>query len=626
MLLAGLCLGLALVLTRLDVPGLPITPVDTALHDWRIAAVAPPARETRVVIVAVDEPSLREIGAWPWPRETLAELIERLRGDYDVAAVGLDVLLPEPGREPGGDARLARAVADPGVLLAQALSFAADPPGGAGRPAQGVRVEGARLADLPRASGFVGNTQALAEASRAGHITPIVDGDGAIRRFAPLVCLSEGCYDILGLTVLRAFLGAEHLELQRGAGVWDAAYRLHLGGEATGISVPLDRSLETRLPYRQDSEGFLYVSAADVLARRVPARVLANRPVLVGATAVGLADSVPTPREGLAPGVAVHAQVLTAALDGAFPVRPRAAGVLLLFVDLLLAAAAVGLYVRRSALAGPAGLILMAGLWLVVNLIAWHRAGLDLPPAEPVVLAALLLVALTPLRLLGAERQWRRLYRQFSRYLPPPVIRELVRSGADPADLEAQRREITVMFADMRGFTPVAERRSPEALAALMQRVFSEFTAVIHRHRGTVDKYMGDSVMAFWGAPLADTDHRAHAYTAARDLLVTAERLSDELREEGEGVSIRLGIGLHTGPATVGNLGSTMRRTYTALGDTVNVAARLQALSNRRGEPLLLSAQTREGLGEAPELRCLGPEAIRGRSAAVVLYGLGEGV
>lgn len=618
---AALLFLLVLGVTRGGLGGAVLDWLEATLHDARINLVAADQRpDRRSAIVAIDEPSLRAEGAWPWPRERIARLLKQLLGHYRVAAAGIDVLFPEPGRDAGGDDRLAAVVADRRVVLSQALSLRREEdPVRTGRLSPPPAVVGAARARLPRASGYVGNIPSLARASRAGHITPDIGADGVVRRVPPLACVDEACFDMLALSLMRVLLATDRIELSAGESPWAPSYRAALGGPETGISVPLDAAMRTELPFRDSAGTLLSVSATDVLAGRVPAGLLRDRPVIIGATATGLADTIATPRAAQVPGVTLHARLLHALMDRSLPTTPSAAPVLLLLVDLVIVAVAVAVYLRAGLLIAPLAVAAAGLAYAAANAGLWHGGGIDLALAEPLLTAAVLLLGLTPLRMLGAERRWRRLYRQFAAYVPPHVIRELVRTGANPARLDAERRELTVLFADLQHFTELGERREPEQLAALMHRLLTEFTRVIHGHGGTVDKYMGDSIMAFWGAPLHDPAHRQRAFDAARDLLAAARRLEAALHAEGESVRVQLCIGIHAGPAAVGNFGSAQRRAYTALGDTVNVAARLQALAATRREPLVLSESARSGL-DAPELEGLGPFELRGRREAIRVF------
>jgi adenylate cyclase len=531
--------------------------------------------------------------------------------------VALDVLFPEAAGKSSGDGRLIEAVADYPVVLAQAFDLRPRR-----KPLDRGRLSGAASLQpppwLPRATGYIANHRALAAAGEAGHITPMLAPDGGIRRLPPLIRYGGKAYPALPVAALGELLGNGELGIASRPGWVGPAHVLTIGPPGSGLHVPMDDRGRSLVPYSGGADRFRYISAADILNGRVEPELLSGVVAFVGSTALGLSDRVVTPLDVLTPGVEVHARFFSGLLDGALPYRPAAAPWVLLAVDLLLAFLAVLFHRRLGPLGGAGAVLGLGALWLVANLGVWRWIGLALPILEPLAVSLLLFASLLLQRLSRAERLHRRLYRQFAAYVPDRVIQRLADTGADPRDLEAERREITVLFADIHHFTRVAEAIPPERLAELMQRVFTELTQVVHDHGGTLDKYMGDALMAFWGAPEPDPDHAGRALAAATEMVERMAALTPVIEAEA-GTRVTLGVGINSGTATVGNLGSDFRRAYTALGDPVNIANRLQELTGERQASILVGPGTAAAL-PGGALERLGTVRLRGRESAVVLY------
>lgn len=585
-LLAALCV---LALAGLA-PGLPRN-VEERAGDllWRVSPAYAPAaeEERRFVVVDIDEASLAKLGPWPWPRERLAELSRGL------AALGAglqvyDVVLPEARP---GDAALAAEFARHPVVLAQVFALDPNTPVAVGAPAGALKADapGCR-APLPQATGYIANTPALASVSglAVGHITPRIARDGAVRHLPALICFEGRAYPALGLAALLRAASAESAwTLAAGDGWLDPAWRL-THPALPGIAVPLDANGDVRLSYRLPRRAFNSVSAAAVLAGEAPAELFRGAWVLIGATAFGIGDAVPTPHGAVIGGVEVHAQFISALLDGRLPRTPRAAPVLLLLLGLAGAAVLLlGVCWRRlPALGLPlAGVLLAAALFaLQADLLLRSQVWLGwAEPAAFLVLAGVLLAAGEHAR---ARFERGRLYDNLASYLPAPVAAEIAFHEPSGA-IEARRREITVLFADIRNFSAYCEGRPPEEAAALLHAFFTAATRIVEAHGGLVQEFIGDAVMAVWNAPHDCPDHTARALAAARELQVEAGQLFS--RPPPPGLEpLALGIGIETGAALVGSIGPARRRTHTALGDTVTIAARLQALTADLAQPILV--------------------------------------
>lgn len=545
------------------------------VYDAALVALRPePRPDSRIVIVDIDDDALQAQGRWPWPRQQLAELIETIQ-QAGATQIGLDILLPEPGI-PAGDAALARQLAADNVTLATAFG---DP-----RPRQGA---------WPLAGRELPPTPALGSDLALGHITPHLDPDGRIRWLYPRLCSAEGCRDTLALAMLEQFTGLPPRLTPPGDGT---------GGEAcvAGFCRRTDAQGRLLIPY-QHAGRFAYLGA-DAVMRGEYTDTLDGALVLIGTSAAGLGDIVATPRGPLTPGVELHAILLASWLDGLhWRILPHVrywqwGGLALMTLILGLALA------QRPARSGHRTLLVVGTLLgLAIVPLACLARGVWLDP-WPWWNSALGMAALWLFN--DRWRLWQRhrqLYRAFGSYVPHSVLRQLAMGEGDPNHYDAQRRELTLLFTDIRGFTAISERLAPEQLTTLTSHLFSELTEVVHEHGGTLDKYIGDSLMAFWGAPLAHDDDPQRALACAHALLHRLEAVNDWSRERGL-PAVRMNIGLETGEVTVGNLGSRQRRAYTALGSAVNVASRLEELAGRRGEPIIMGP----GLMDR-----LGPERVR---------------
>jgi len=538
---------------------------------------ASPRPDPRVVIVDIDEESLAQEGRWPWPRDRIAALVERLR-EGEPAVIGLDILFPEAG-DPAGDAALARQLAAPEVV--SAVAFALDSPGAAG-PAPSA------MAALAPSLG--GGHVSL------GHITPLHDPDHVIRRVHPEIC-TERCYFTLAIAMMTNWSGVapalSDASLGRQLCVGSFCQRLNPDGS---LSIPF------HYPGR-----FARLPAADVLAGNIPTDRLQGSMVLVGTSAVGLGDLVATPLAANTPGVELHALLLAALMDNFhWAELPHGDALTTLgLMLLLLATLAWPAITTPVKMAGTLLAITLAGLPLVAPIFGYWLNPL---PVWSAGLAVGLLWGGWELYLVLSQR--RRIYRSFAAYVPPVVLRNLVKQGLGPDQLDAQRADVTVFFADIQGFTALSERLEPEQLVEITSHLFSEITEEVHRHRGTLDKFMGDAVMAFWGAPLPLYNHPQLALDCALAVDRRLRAMGPWLASRGY-PEIRMTMGLESGTVTVGNLGSRQRRAYTIMGKTVNLAAHLQQQCKAVGLGILCGPELCARL--PPErVQRLEPTEIRG--------------
>jgi adenylate cyclase len=456
------------------------------------------------------------------------------------------------------------------------------------------------------AAGYLGNVAALQANARAGGFfdTALVDADGVVRRMPLLQRFDGALYESLSLATARIAHGAPGVALgvTPGAGGASGLSHIDLGDR----SVRVDARGAALIPFRGGVGSFPYVSATDVLNGRTPSELLDGTIVLIGTSAAGLLDIRPTPVAAQYVGVEAHANLIAGLLDGTVRVAPawaRGYEVALLIGWTLLAAFAL----PRLAPAWAAGLTLasIAGI-VAFTLLAWQRAGYVLPLASPLFLVASSATLLLGYGYFVEARRKRRLSRLFGQYVPPEVVTDLDANEAE-ISLEGESREMSVLFSDVRGFTTLSEGLSPRELTQLMNEMLTPLTAVIQRHRGTIDKYMGDAIMAFWGAPLADPQHARHAVQAALEMVQACAQIRGEFAARGW-PEVRIGVGVSSGPMNVGNMGSEFRMAYTVLGDTVNLGSRLEGLTKQYGVEVIVSAATRAAV---PEIACRPLDLVR---------------
>ena len=606
-----------------------ITQLDLAIGDARLRALMPRTLDPRIVIVDIDEKSLAEVGRWPWGRDRLAAVTDELFMRQRAAVVGFDAVFAEPDTSSGlamlerlaarapalaaqlaplrpeldFDARFARALAGRAVVLGYYLTNARDGRRTGVLPApvfDAALLQGRPIA-FTRWDGFASNLPLLAQAAAsAGYFNNVPDPDGLVRSVPLISEFEHRYYEALPLAMLRVYTGApavlpgfpsERL-LPRD---YDALQSVLLKQGTDLLAIPVDAHVHVRVPYRGPGGprggSFEYVSAGDVLNGRVAAGHLQGKLVLVGSSAPGVYDQRATPVAEVYPGVEVHASLLSGLLDGRLPVQPDWAGGFEVMQLLLIAAALAWALPRLGAVRGAQCALLVGAVLVGINAWAAHVHALLLPLASSLLLAASIYLGITIWGYIVEGRRRRSLARLFGSYVPPELVAEMAR---DPASysMRAENRVLTVMFCDMRNFTRVSELLAPEDLRALINGFFSSMTSAIRAQRGTLDKYIGDAIMAFWGAPLHDPAHAANAVRAALAMTQRLHALNADLRAR-QLPEIGVGIGLNSGLVCVGDMGSSMRRSYTAMGDAVNLASRIEGLTRHYGVDVLVGESTR---------------------------------
>ena len=602
-------------------------PVDHALNDWRTRFVMQPRQEASIVLVDVDERSLAELGAWPWPRDTIARLLQILIDDYAVSGIAVDMVFPE--QRPNDDA-LATQFKRPQITGAIVYDLEKrTPPSSRIVLPQSLSMQFDQGAPKTFGSPVVANHSGIV-AAQAGHITPIFDEDGAVRRLPPIICAPSGeCRPSLELATYASMVDQPRLKLQAGHGWLAPAWELDLeAGDGTPLAkLPLASDGSLVVPYRHAKHDWISISAADILHHKPNPALLKGVIVLMGGTALGLSDVITTPVSPLAAGLEPHAEILSALLDNDFAVVPRwglALDALLILPFAMILALALWCYekpIQRAAVF-PIWLMLSWSTGAAICVIALRSGNLLLPLVPVLLFPPLALLLTLSVELYRAGRDRAGIFTLLAAYLPRQVANRLAafdRGGAKvETGLDASHREITVLFADIHGFAGLSEGQPPEVVARLMQRVFAEMAEAVVAHQGTIDKFIGDAIMAFWNAPDDDQFHASHALAAARDMQRRIAALDSFCREMGL-APISIGVGIETGQALVGNFGSAHRRTFTALGEPVVLASRLEGLTKAHSQPIVIGEACAVTLG-LQGLRELGPVQIRGRVQPLNLY------
>lgn len=606
-----------------------IQQVERLTYDSRVRASVQDAPDTRIAIIDIDEKSTHAEGQWPWPRRKLAQLTDILHNYYGVASLGFDTVFPEPdghsavrwleqlqAGELGQNAEVVRWAQskrqqwDDDLLFAQAIKQHQPVMGfvfksqAAAQITQGqlppALVQGVRRmpADYVEAAAYTGNIAPLQQASPYGGFfdNPTLDGDGVFRRVPLLQQHGDNIYGSLALMTLARALreGGQDVDIQLD---YDArgGPRTALNLEALSIGsyrVPVDENAAVLVPYRGEQGSFPYFSVTDVLNKRVPKDDLRGRITILGSSAPGLLDLRTTPVGVAYAGVEIHANIISGILDGRVKIKvPYLVGIettMLVLLGLVLTL----LFPRLPPLWGTGMVAGLAALVVVLALGLWHGANFVLPLGGPLLyILAVVLVQLTYGYFIEA-RSKREVSRLFGQYVPPELVSEMAQDSV-AAEMRSDSREMTVLFSDVRNFTSISEQLEPVALTNLMNEFLTPLTRVIHDHRGTIDKYMGDAVMAFWGAPLPDPQHPRQALEAAMGMVACMNQLAAEFKARGL-PELRVGVGVNTGVMSVGNMGSEFRMAYTVLGDAVNLGARLESLTKQYGVSIICGDHTRK--------------------------------
>ena len=654
--LAGLLIGVgaAAIVFALAYPGL----LDTAelkLYDWRMRLAADPASVNRdIVLVEINDLSIRDLepvaGRWPWPRVLQSNLIDFIaRGKPRVIAY--DVLLTEQtkGTFPfldhdwtgaQSDAALVHSVASAGnvILLANAVD-----PGTGANETSTVRWPGPAYTlgpSIERRPLIVPPFRELSDAAAGlGHNFLAFDPDGPARRMPPFVRSGERYLPSLGIAAALKAGGFTPADVSlEGDAIRVRDRRIPLVRTRVRDAFQSDATHDQfsmlinfrapavlpngERPYKTYEARTLLIAEDQIASEQKPLvdpSVFRDKIVFVGLSAAGLLDVFATPfgSDATMPGIQLHASMADSMLANRFigmaPPWTRAASI----VAAALAVGLISAFLPYSAAAAATALMLAGWTWFTVR--AFH-GGLWINLLQPVAAGAIALFMGTAYRYFVEDAEKRKMKRLFGRYVSRDVYAQLV-AHPELAELGGRRRDMTVLFSDIRGFTAVTEKGNPEQLVAQLNEYFSRMVEIVFRHQGTVDKFVGDMVMALFGAPLDDAGHPEHAVQAAIDMVKELGALNASWRARGM-AQLDIGIGINSGEMIAGNIGSSAIMSYTVIGDNVDLGARLESLNKDYKTRVIISDATRARLTNRYDVRPLGDVTVKGKSRAVAIYEL----
>jgi adenylate cyclase len=603
-----------------------------------------------VRIVDIDEESLKRIGQWPWPRTVLAELVNKLVAN-GAATIGFDMVFPEPDRLspanalhfwpkaealqslreeveklPSNDQVFAEAIGKAPVVL----GFIATPQGTSIPVSKAGFAHGGDdpMLFAPYYSGAAASLPELQEqASGAGSLNWLPEHDQIIRRMPMLVRIGDKLYPSLAADVLRLAQGASTFVVKSSGASGEAAF-----GEKTGIAririgdyeVPTEANGQMWIRFTHQAKE-RYLPAWRVLNGEIGKDEIDGRLLIVGTSAAGLLDLRSTPLDASVPGVELHAQTIEQILQGAFLQRPDfATPAELLYI--LAIGCLIAFLIYRT---GAAGSALLGGIAIAAVLgVSWYAFdvfGWLVDPVYPAIALTAIYLAGTLFVFLRTERERNRVRNAFSHYMAPALVERL---AGDPSRLKlgGETRDMTLLFSDVRGFTGISQGLDAEELTRFLNSLFTPLSNIILEEQGTIDKFMGDAVMAFWNAPLDDSEHPSNACRAALRMMDQMRQLNTRWRQEAEALGrpfkpVQLGIGLNTGVCCVGNLGSETRFDYSVIGDNVNVASRLEGQSKTYEVGTVVGEST---TARAPEFAFIELDLlkVKGRTEATRIYAL----
>jgi adenylate cyclase len=624
---------------------------------FKVRGATQPGSE--VVLAVIDEKSLNELGRWPWPRTIIADFLEKLNG-YEARVIGFDSVfaesdqhsrlmtvqsiqdrvealglksptlatyLEEVGNEADTDGRLAEAIRNAGSAV---LGYFFHTETGALEsqtsanedaafenislfhyPLQQFRTQQTK-APFGEATGIEANLPGLtAAATGCGYFNVFPDDDGTVRRIPLVFKYKDHYFPPLSLQVLKEYLQAPDMLLRI-----DELGVAHI--QLGDIRIPTDEQGRMLINYRGGPKTFPHLSFTDIINGRLPKESIKDKIVLFGATAIGIYDIRNTPFASIFPGLEIHANIVDNILKQDFLVRPTLAGAIDILVIIIIGVILALVLPRLKALWAIGFTLLAVSSYVFLNLYLFEEMRIWINLVYPSTTGILTYTGITVFRYMTEEREKRKVRGAFERYVDSSVVEEVLKAP-DKLKLGGEEKELTALFTDIRGFTTISEQLSPEAIARLLNEYLTAMTNIVMEHGGTLDKFMGDAVMAFYGAPIDQPDHPVRACRTALDMMSRLKALQQKWEKDGL-PHLDIGIGINTGKMVVGNMGSDTLFDYTVIGDNVNLASRLEGLNKQYGTNIIVSEFTHPHIHDTCTLRELDLVQVKGKAKAVRIF------
>lgn len=579
---------------------------------WRFAEST--SQEKRIIVVDIDEASIQKYGSWPWSRNQVAELLQKV----DAAGASLKVVDIVFDQARPGDERLAQQLASPApTVIAQVFALGDESPVRAGQLSGSLNMPFCPSASFA-ARGYIAPTSLLTQrATQVGHVSPAVDVDGAIRHMPALICQDNKAYPALSISAMLAsgMTGSGQSQVIAGQSWMDPANWLQIGSQR----LPLDDKGLMRISYGLPRSAFTAVSATDVLSNQIPSNVLKGAWVVVGATAFGAGDVITTPLSKTVGGYEVHVQMLSAILDQSTPYTPRWAKFWPMAMGgLITIALLLGLYFKRN----QGWVLPLLGVMGVLASVAIHTVALLqfhwwLGWLAPAIFTGFVTLTLVGAELIRTRAERERIFHHLSSYLPESVARQLALSQPS-SRVHADRYDATVMCVDIRNFSAFCEANLPEDTANVLHVFYGKAVEIIQAHGGAVEQMVGDGLIAAWNVSTRCDDHGQKALDAAHELSRVL-RAQLPVSASLDSPALDIGIGLESGQVLAGSFGPHHRRVHTVLGHTVTVASRLEAMTAELGFPILLGPQL-VACTRFAQAQLLGEFLLPGLTDAVSIY------
>jgi adenylate cyclase len=644
-----------------------ITQLENIIYDFRLRLTMPGTVDDRIVILDIDERSLdpRALGRWPWGRDKITALLQKLFDKYGVILIGIDVIFAEPDASSGlpvleqlaktklrevpsfqaalnelrpqldYDAIFAKFIRGRPVVLGYYFSSEdkALESGALPEPVLPAGTFAGRVIAFTTWKGYGGVLPEFqASAANTGHINPIIDPDGVSRRVPMLEEFKGRYYEAFSLAVVRLYLGLQEsarnksniVTLPRVIPGFPPERFVTKGYsglewlEVGPLKVPVDDNVSALVPYRGVKGSFPYISLADVWLGSVPPEKLKGKIALIGTTAQGLFDLRSTPVAEVYPGVEIHANLIAGMLDGKLKHKPAymlGAEVLLLVIGGIVLAMLIPML---APLWATVAAVIGMGLITLLNLGVWSYAGSVLPLAAFVLMTTTLYTVNMAYGYFVEARSKRKFAELFGQYVPPELVDRMA-EDPDKYSMEPRNAELTILFSDVRGFTGISEALSPEHLREYINEYLTEMSTIIRsKYKGTLDKYIGDAIMAFWGAPVDDPHHARDGVLAALEMQRACTALNQKFANRGWPL-LKIGVGVNSGGVRVGDMGSRIRRAYTVMGDPVNVASRLEGRTKFYGVGCLVGEATRNA-AKGVVFKEIDKIKVKGKEEALTIF------